>query len=68
MSASQRLIKSQILAIYDECFAHDGYASFRVEMRILRRGQKEVIVDCGKQHRYVVDFQAGAPVAETGAT
>lgn len=48
-------IKARLLALYDELFAHDGYGSLRVEMRILRRGQKEVILDCGKQYRFVVD-------------
>lgn len=42
--------------LYQEVFAHDGYGDIRVEMRILRRGQKEVIIHCGKQYRYVVDF------------
>jgi hypothetical protein len=48
-------VKARLLALYDELFAHDGYATLRVEIRILRRGQKEVIVDCGKQYRFVVD-------------
>lgn len=48
-------VKARLLALYDELFAHDGYGTLRVELRILRRGQKEVIVDCGKQYRFVVD-------------
>jgi hypothetical protein len=57
---THRRITSRMLAIYDELFAHDGYAGFRVEIRILRRGQKEVILDCGKQYRFVVDFDPAA--------
>jgi hypothetical protein len=49
-------VKARLLALYEELFAHDGYASLRVELRILRRGQKEVILDCGKQYRFVVDY------------
>jgi hypothetical protein len=49
-------VKARLAALYDELFAHDGYGSLRVELRILRRGQKEVILDCGKQYRFVVDF------------
>jgi hypothetical protein len=52
-------VKARMLALYDELFAHDGYGTLRVELRILRRGQKEVIVDCGKQYRFVVDYSAG---------
>ncbi|MGL1958375.1 MAG: hypothetical protein OCD00_13770 [Colwellia sp.] len=48
-------ILEQIANLYTELFNHDGYGDFRVEMKILRRGQKEVIIHCGKQHRYVVD-------------
>jgi hypothetical protein len=48
--------KIWIEKLFDECLLHDGYASIRVEMRILKRGQKEVIVDCGKQYRFVLDF------------
>jgi len=48
-------ILGQVATIYAELFNHDGYGDFRVEMKILRRGQKEVIIHCGKQYRYVVD-------------
>lgn len=62
--------KTQLLALFDELLGHDGYGSIRVEMRILRRGQKEVIVDCGKQYRFVVDAPAGhrAPRPVSDAT
>ena len=49
-------ILSKINTLYQEVFSHDGYGDIRIEMRILRRGQKEVIIHCGKQYRYVVDF------------
>jgi hypothetical protein len=48
-------IFGKIAEVYTELFNHDGYGDFRVEMKILRRGQKEVIIHCGKQHRFVVD-------------
>ena len=58
-----RAVKRQLEALYDELFAHDGYGELRVEIRILKRGQKEVILHCGKQYRYVVDYRptAGTP-------
>jgi len=49
-------IKAKLLELYDEIFAHNGYGEVRVDMRILHRGQKEVIIYCGKQYRFVVDF------------
>jgi hypothetical protein len=53
-------VKARMLALYDELLAHDGYGTLRVELRILRRGQKEVILDCGKQYRFVVDYSPGS--------
>ena len=50
-------VLAKLRELYLEIFAHDGYGDIRVEMRILRRGQKEVIIHCGKQYRYVVDVQ-----------
>lgn len=55
--SSHRKVKQQLEALYDELFAHDGYADLRVEFRILKRGQKEVILHCGKQFRYVLDYR-----------
>lgn len=54
---SDRAARARLMAVFDELLHHDGYGSFKVELRILRRGQKEVIVDCGKQYRFVVDFR-----------
>lgn len=45
----------QIEATYREMMMHDGYGEMRIEVRILKRGQKEVIVHFGKQFRFVVD-------------
>jgi len=50
-------VKQQLESLFDELLAHDGYGDLRLEIRILKRGQKEIILHCGKQHRYVVDFQ-----------
>ncbi|MDR1853629.1 MAG: hypothetical protein LBR05_01835 [Azoarcus sp.] len=53
---SNHQVLSKLNELYLEAFAHDGFAEIRVEIRILRRGQKEVILHCGKQYRYVVDY------------
>lgn len=56
-TASHREVKGKLIELYDELLAHEGFGEFRAEFRILKRGQKEVILHCGKQYRYVVDFQ-----------
>ena len=51
----QRQVVEKLVTLYEEAFDHEGFAEIKVEIRILRRGQKEVILHCGKQYRYVVD-------------
>jgi hypothetical protein len=53
-------VKARLHALYGELFARDGYRTLRVELRILCRGQKEVILDCGKQYGFVVDLDMRA--------
>lgn len=55
--ADHGTVLGKLEALYRDAFEHDGYADIRVEIRILRRGQKEVILHCGKQYRYVVAYQ-----------
>lgn len=55
-SATNLNVLNKLVELYDDVFAHDGYGEIRVEIKIQRRGQKEVILHCGKQHRWVVDF------------
>jgi len=50
-----KAVLDQFIDLYSELFSHDGYGDIRIEMKILRRGQKEVILHCGKQHRFVLD-------------
>ena len=57
MLTTDKEVKAKIFELYDELFSHDGYGEIKVEMRILHRGQKEIIIHCGKQYRFVVDCQ-----------
>ncbi|HEC99278.1 MAG TPA: hypothetical protein ENN18_02695 [Proteobacteria bacterium] len=50
-------VKEKMLGLYDELFLHHGYGEMKVEIRFLRRGQKEIIIHCGKEYRYVVDYK-----------
>lgn len=45
----------KLLALFEEILQHDGFGEIRVEVNILKRKQKEVILHCGKQFRFVVD-------------
>jgi hypothetical protein len=50
--------KHKLLELFDEVLTHDGFGEIRVEMKILKRKQKEVILHCGKQYRFVIDTPA----------
>lgn len=52
--------------LLDDVLRHDGYGAIRIDVRLLKKGQKEVILDCGKQYRYVVDFLTPAPSGGAG--
>jgi len=56
----QHRVVEKLVSLYEEAFDHEGFAEVKVEIRILRRGQKEVILHCGKQYRYIVDATARA--------
>ncbi|PIE68520.1 MAG: hypothetical protein CSA21_07005 [Deltaproteobacteria bacterium] len=55
-TSTNRDVLDKFEQLYNEVFSHDGYGDIHLEMRILRRGQKEVIIHCGKQYRFVVDY------------
>lgn len=48
-------VAEKLLSLFDDVLKHDGFADIHVEVKILKRSQKEVIIHCGKQYRYVVD-------------
>lgn len=49
-------IQEKILQVYEDLFLHDGYGELSIEMRFLKKGQKEIIIHSGKDYRYVVDY------------
>lgn len=51
-----KLLKFKLMELVDDGLAHDGFSDIRIEVKILKRGQKEVILHYGKQYRFVVDM------------
>jgi hypothetical protein len=47
--------EQKMLEVFGDLLKHNGFGEFKVEVRILKRKQKEVIIHCGKQYRYVMD-------------
>lgn len=59
-------IFARLSDLYRELFRHNGYGALRVEMRFLKKGQKEIFVISGKEFRFVVDYPgAGASEGES---
>lgn len=48
-------VKKRMDALYNMLVAHDGYGEMHIDFKILKKGQKEIIIHCGKQYRYVID-------------
>jgi hypothetical protein len=61
----ERGAREHLMRIFDELLAHDGFGELRVEFRLLKRGQKEVIVHCDRQRRFVLDFAPATRLAST---
>lgn len=60
MADSHEMVKQRIGALYNMLVEHDGYGELSIDFRILKKGQKEIIIRCGKQYRYVVDSSVRA--------
>jgi len=59
-------LKVQLEAILDEYLKHDGWGHMEIDMRILTRQQKEIVIRAGREYRFLVDFKnaSAAPSAK----
>jgi len=57
-----REMRSTLTAVLDDLLLHDGFGHIEIDMKILKRGQKEVLISCGKEYRFLVNF-ANPPTA-----
>ena len=51
-------VKKKVGELLTEMMGHDGFGELKVEMRILKRTQKEIIIHHGNQHRFVINYHA----------
>ncbi|MGD8386064.1 MAG: hypothetical protein PVG49_02910 [Desulfobacteraceae bacterium] len=49
-------IRGKILELYAELFRHEGFGELSIRMRFVKRNKKEVVIQCGKEYRFVVDY------------
>ena len=55
-------LKTRLNALVDEYILHDGWGHLEMDMKILSRQQKEVVLKAGREYRYVIDFKNVAPL------
>ena len=49
--------KARLLASFDYLLNHNGSGHLEVNTKILKRGQKEVTIQCSRSHRFIVDMK-----------
>ena len=49
--------KARLLASFDCLLNHNGSGHLEVNTKILKRGQKEVTIQCSRSHRFIVDMK-----------
>lgn len=49
--------KLRLLNSFDSLLSHNGSGHLEVNTKILKRGQKEVTIQCSRCHRFVVDME-----------
>ena len=49
--------KAKLLASFENLLSHNGSGHLEVTTKILKRGQKEVTIQCSRSHRFIVDME-----------
>ncbi len=49
-------VRTKLTELFDDMFNHDGHSNLKIKISFLRRGQKEILLCCGKEYRFVVDY------------
>ncbi|MBO4633694.1 MAG: hypothetical protein J5858_17395 [Lentisphaeria bacterium] len=49
--------KARLLNSFDSLLSHNGSGHLEVNTKILKRGQKEVTIQCSRCHRFIVDLE-----------
>jgi hypothetical protein len=56
LSREHDRIMKKLLELYADLFLHDGFGNISIEMKFLKKSQKEIIISSGKDYRFVVDW------------
>lgn len=53
-------VEELLLKTFRFLMAHNGAGKMEVNVKLLKRGQKEVLIQCGRAYRFVVDNETDA--------
>lgn len=48
-------VEEMLLKTFRFLVAHDGAGKMEVNIKLLKRGQKEVLIQCGRTYRFVIN-------------
>ncbi|MFH0887956.1 MAG: hypothetical protein V1871_01960 [Planctomycetota bacterium] len=48
------MVESKLITLFRELINHPGFGELRVDVKILRKGKKEVVLSSGKQYRFIL--------------
>ena len=54
---SEEKAKEKLLNSFEYLLSHNGSGHLEVNTKILKRGQKEILIQCSRCHRFVVDMK-----------
>ena len=54
---SEEKAKEKLLKSFEYLLCHNGSGHLEVNTKILKRGQKEILIQCSRCHRFVVDMK-----------
>ncbi|MBQ9502612.1 MAG: hypothetical protein IJU70_10690 [Lentisphaeria bacterium] len=49
--------RERLLNSFDYLLSHNGSGHMEVNTKILKRGQKEITIQCSRCHRFIVDMK-----------
>lgn len=53
---SPEAVREMLLKTFEFLLTHEGSGKLEVSMKLLKRGQKEILIQCGRSYRFVVDM------------
>ncbi len=57
MANTNQEVINKIAELYGDLYRHDGFGNMTIDMKIHKHTQKEIILKCGCEYRFVVNWE-----------